>query len=250
MITRCAWAGSDPLMQEYHDREWGIPLHDERRPLRVPDPRGRAGRALSWATILRKREHYRRAFSGFDPAQVARLSAGQGARAPRRSRHRPQPAQGRGAVEECAGVPRAAATSPAGPTPSSGASSAAVPACNAVERTPRGAREHARVRRDEPASSSGAASPSSARRSATPSCRRRAWSTTTPKPASAQAAIRAHLLRWRPRPHAQRRETTPRVPPSGAASQLDLSRPPAGACRRPTRAASDCCYLGWGVRRR
>jgi len=46
MIARCAWAGSDPMMQEYHDREWGTRSNDEAAALRVPDPRGRAGRAL------------------------------------------------------------------------------------------------------------------------------------------------------------------------------------------------------------
>ena len=70
MIARCAWAGSDPLMQEYHDREWGTPLHDERRLFEFLILEG-AQAGLSWATILKKREHYRRAFSGFDPAKVA-----------------------------------------------------------------------------------------------------------------------------------------------------------------------------------
>ena len=73
MIARCAWAGSDSLMQEYHDREWGTPLHDERRLFEFLILEG-AQAGLSWATILKKREHYRRAFSGFDPAKVARFT--------------------------------------------------------------------------------------------------------------------------------------------------------------------------------
>src|SRR5262245_45982913 len=70
MKTRCAWAGSDPLMQEYHDREWGTPAHDERRLFEFLILEG-AQAGLSWSTILRKREHYRRAFSAFDPEKVA-----------------------------------------------------------------------------------------------------------------------------------------------------------------------------------
>jgi len=70
MIARCAWAGSDSLMQDYHDREWGTPLHDERGLFELLILEG-AQAGLSWATILKKREHYRRAFSGFDPAKVA-----------------------------------------------------------------------------------------------------------------------------------------------------------------------------------
>jgi DNA-3-methyladenine glycosylase I len=74
MTTRCPWAGSDPLMQAYHDREWGTPLHDERGLFEFLILEG-AQAGLSWSTILRKREHYRRAFSGFDPARVAAYGA-------------------------------------------------------------------------------------------------------------------------------------------------------------------------------
>ena len=72
-MKRCGWARS-PAMIEYHDREWGVPVHDDRVPLRVPHARGRAGRP-SWETILRKREAYRNAFAGFDPVKVARFTA-------------------------------------------------------------------------------------------------------------------------------------------------------------------------------
>ena len=69
--TRCAWAGSDPLYQQYHDTEWGIPLHDDRRLFEMLTLEG-AQAGLAWITILRKREGYRAAFDGFDPAVVAR----------------------------------------------------------------------------------------------------------------------------------------------------------------------------------
>lgn len=68
--TRCAWAGSDPLYRAYHDREWGVPVDDDRRLFEFLVLEGmQAG--LSWLTILRKRENFRRAFAEFDPARVA-----------------------------------------------------------------------------------------------------------------------------------------------------------------------------------
>ncbi|MBR0672203.1 DNA-3-methyladenine glycosylase I [Neoroseomonas soli] len=67
---RCAWAGDDPLMQAYHDAEWGVPLSDSRALWEMLMLEGfQAG--LSWITVLRKREAFRRAFAGFDPPQVA-----------------------------------------------------------------------------------------------------------------------------------------------------------------------------------
>jgi DNA-3-methyladenine glycosylase I len=72
--TRCAWPGTDPLYVAYHDEEWGVPLHDDRRLFEflVLDA---AQAGLSWITILRKRENYRRAFDGFDPEKIARYRA-------------------------------------------------------------------------------------------------------------------------------------------------------------------------------
>jgi DNA-3-methyladenine glycosylase I len=68
---RCDWAGSDPLYVAYHDQEWGVPLHDDRRLFEMLILEGfQAG--LSWITILRKRENFRRAFDGFDPVAMAR----------------------------------------------------------------------------------------------------------------------------------------------------------------------------------
>jgi DNA-3-methyladenine glycosylase I len=69
-IVRCPWCGSDPLYRAYHDHEWGVPLHDERRLFEMLTLEG-AQAGLSWLTILRKREGYRRAFAGFDPQTVA-----------------------------------------------------------------------------------------------------------------------------------------------------------------------------------
>ena len=72
MMKRCAWAGSDPLYVDYHDREWGVPEHRDRRLFEMLILEG-AQAGLSWLTILRKRPGYRKAFSGFDPRKVARF---------------------------------------------------------------------------------------------------------------------------------------------------------------------------------
>jgi DNA-3-methyladenine glycosylase I len=69
-IVRCPWCGTDPLYMSYHDHEWGVPLHDEQRLFEMLTLEG-AQAGLSWLTILRKREGYRRAFAGFDPQLVA-----------------------------------------------------------------------------------------------------------------------------------------------------------------------------------
>jgi DNA-3-methyladenine glycosylase I len=72
--TRCGWAGSDPLYVAYHDEEWGVPEHDERRLFEFLVLEG-AQAGLSWLTILKKRENYRKAFAGFDPRRVARFDS-------------------------------------------------------------------------------------------------------------------------------------------------------------------------------
>ncbi len=69
--TRCRWCGDDPLYRAYHDREWGAPLHDERRLFELLCLEG-AQAGLSWMVILKKRENYRAAFDGFDAAKIAR----------------------------------------------------------------------------------------------------------------------------------------------------------------------------------
>jgi DNA-3-methyladenine glycosylase I len=71
---RCGWApASDPLYLAYHDEEWGVPVHDERRLFEMLTLEG-AQAGLSWATILHKRDGYRTAFAGFDPEAVARFT--------------------------------------------------------------------------------------------------------------------------------------------------------------------------------
>ena len=74
-LVRCAWCGTDPLYVDYHDREWGVPNRDERHLFEMLTLEG-AQAGLSWLTILRKREGYRRAFLGFDPEAIARFDAG------------------------------------------------------------------------------------------------------------------------------------------------------------------------------
>ena len=70
LFTRCAWAGDDPLMQRYHDEEWGVPIHDDRALFELLVLEG-AQAGLSWRTVLHRREGYRAAFDGFDIATVA-----------------------------------------------------------------------------------------------------------------------------------------------------------------------------------
>lgn len=72
---RCAWCGSDPLYVRYHDEEWGVPVHDDRKLFEFIVLEG-AQAGLSWITILRRREGYRRAFADFDPAKVAEFGEG------------------------------------------------------------------------------------------------------------------------------------------------------------------------------
>ena len=71
--TRCHWVGADPLYVEYHDTEWGVPLHDDRKLFEFIVLEG-AQAGLSWLTILRKRESYRKAFADFDAKAVARFN--------------------------------------------------------------------------------------------------------------------------------------------------------------------------------
>lgn len=70
-LTRCSWAGDDPLYIAYHDKEWGVPLHDDQMLFEFLVLEG-AQAGLSWITILRKREGYRAVFDRFDPQKVAR----------------------------------------------------------------------------------------------------------------------------------------------------------------------------------
>lgn len=72
-MERCPWCGNDPLYIKYHDEEWGVPVHDERKHFEfLVLESAQAG--LSWITILRKRENYRIAYDNFDPDKVANYS--------------------------------------------------------------------------------------------------------------------------------------------------------------------------------
>lgn len=73
MIERCGWCGSDPLYVAYHDEEWGVPQHDDHRLFEKLILEG-AQAGLSWITVLRKREAYRKAYLGFDPVKVAAMT--------------------------------------------------------------------------------------------------------------------------------------------------------------------------------
>lgn len=71
-MKRCDWANSN-LLKQYHDEEWGVPVHDDRKHFEMLILEG-AQAGLSWETVLRKREAYRKAFKGFDPEKVARMT--------------------------------------------------------------------------------------------------------------------------------------------------------------------------------
>lgn len=73
MPARCGWAGSDPLYIAYHDKEWGVPVHRDRKLFEFLILEG-AQAGLSWITILKKRPRYREVFAGFDPEKVAKFS--------------------------------------------------------------------------------------------------------------------------------------------------------------------------------
>lgn len=73
MKNRCGWATSDPVYIEYHDTEWGVPVHDDRKLFEFLILEG-AQAGLSWITILKRRENYRKAFDQFDVEKVARYS--------------------------------------------------------------------------------------------------------------------------------------------------------------------------------
>ena len=71
MKHRCEWCGDDPLYVEYHDQEWGVPVHDDRKLFEMLILEG-AQAGLNWLTILRKRENYRKAFDNFDAKKIAK----------------------------------------------------------------------------------------------------------------------------------------------------------------------------------
>ena len=73
-MSRCPWCGTDPLYCDYHDKEWGVPSHDDRHLFEMLILEG-AQAGLSWITILRKRENYRKAFDNFDVQKVAKYNS-------------------------------------------------------------------------------------------------------------------------------------------------------------------------------
>jgi DNA-3-methyladenine glycosylase I len=72
-MNRCGWVGNDPLYVQYHDKEWGIPVHDDTKQFEFLILEG-AQAGLSWLTVLKKRENYREALQGFNPYLVARMT--------------------------------------------------------------------------------------------------------------------------------------------------------------------------------
>ncbi len=73
MISRCAWSTSDPLYIKYHDKEWGKPLHNDRKLFEFLILEG-AQAGLNWLMVLKKRENYRKAFDNFDPVKIAKYN--------------------------------------------------------------------------------------------------------------------------------------------------------------------------------
>lgn len=72
-ISRCSWCGTDPLYTKYHDEEWGVPEHDDRKLFEMLILEG-AQAGLSWITVLKKRENYRKAFNNFDVVKISKYS--------------------------------------------------------------------------------------------------------------------------------------------------------------------------------
>lgn len=72
-LTRCTWASGDGLLRDYHDTEWGVPLHDDQALFEFLCLEG-AQAGLSWRTVLAKRDHYRKVFHGFDIARVGAMT--------------------------------------------------------------------------------------------------------------------------------------------------------------------------------
>ena len=101
--ARCAWA-TTPLGIAYHDAEWGVPLHDDRRLFEFLILEG-AQAGLSWELILQKRDSYREAFDGFDPERVAAYDDAKVAELLGQSRNRAQPAEGGCGDRQCPGLP-------------------------------------------------------------------------------------------------------------------------------------------------
>ena len=180
---RCAWA-TTPLGIVYHDREWGVPVHDDRTFFEFLTLEG-AQAGLSWETILKKREAYREAFAGFDPARVARFSPAKLERLlqnPGIVRNRLKVLSAVSNAKAFLGVQREFGSFDAYVWRFVGGAARV----NGGGRSSR-SRQARRSRTRSAATCSPEASSSSVRRSVTPSCRRLGWSTTTPSIASGTA---------------------------------------------------------------
>ena len=124
-VRRCGWAPlEDPAYLAYHDEEWGVPVHDDTRLFEMLTLEG-AQAGLSWSTILHKRDGYRRAFAGFDPAKVARFDAREDRAPDAGCLDRPQPPEDRVDRRERPRDARRARRVRVRSTPISGGSSAA-----------------------------------------------------------------------------------------------------------------------------
>ena len=104
-MERCPWAEGFDLYRQYHDSEWGVPLRDDRRLFELLILEG-AQAGLSWATILKKRDNYRRAFDGFDPARIAHYDDSKVAALLADAGHSPQSCQDRRDHSERPGLSR------------------------------------------------------------------------------------------------------------------------------------------------
>ena len=104
IMERCPWCESFDLYRHYHDTEWGVPLYDDPALFELLTLEG-AQAGLSWSMILKKREHYREVFDGFDPCRIAQYGRRKSRGVTGRSGDRAQPRQGRGDHRQRQGLP-------------------------------------------------------------------------------------------------------------------------------------------------
>lgn len=101
---RCGWVGPKPHLIRYHDEEWGVPVHDDRTHFEMLLLEG-AQAGLTWETILLRREGYRKAFVGFDPAVIARFTPRTKSGVMKNVGYYTQSIEDRSSCNECAGIP-------------------------------------------------------------------------------------------------------------------------------------------------
>ena len=174
---RCPWPSDDPVYVAYHDDEWGVPEYDDRALFEKLILDGfQAG--LSWITILRKRDNFRKAFDGFDPKKIAKYDAKENRRADGRCRHRAQSRQDRRRCRERQGLSQDHGRRPRLLEIAVGLCRRQAEGQHFQDHRRRAGRD-ADLDCDLEGSCPHAASSSSGRPSSMPSCRRSAWSTTT-----------------------------------------------------------------------